>query len=79
MAIHVTKQTENDIAARVRSGGYESAEEVILDGLALIEAREAFRHAVVAGEAQLDRREYITGEDSRQRVRAIIERYRPTK
>jgi len=79
MAVILTKQTEEDVEARVRAGHYQSADEVIQEGLALIEAREAFRQAVAAGEAELDRGEYVTAEESRRRVRAIIDRRRPTE
>ncbi len=79
MALNLSKETEQEVEAKVRSGGYQSADEVILEGLALIEARAAFRQAVAAGEAQLDRGEYVTAEESRRRVRTIIERHRPTE
>lgn len=77
MAINLSKQTEEEVEAKVRSGIYRSADEVIQEGLALIEAREAFRKAVAEGEAELDRREYVSAAESRRRVRAIIERHRP--
>ena len=42
-----------------RSGEYQTPEAVIRDGLALLEARDAFRRAVAVGEAELDRGEYV--------------------
>jgi putative addiction module CopG family antidote len=79
MALNLSKEIEQEVEAKVRSGGYRSADEVIQEGLALIEAREVFRQAVAEGEAELDRGEYVTAEESRRRVRAIIERHRPTE
>ncbi|HVO26064.1 MAG TPA: type II toxin-antitoxin system ParD family antitoxin [Candidatus Margulisiibacteriota bacterium] len=55
MAIHLAKEIEAEINAKLRSGRYRSANAVIRDGLALIEAREALRQAVRDGEAQLAR------------------------
>ena len=79
MALNLTAQTEKEVEAKVRSGGYRSADDVIQEGLALLDAREAFRQAVAEGEAELDRGEYVTAEESRGRVRAIIERHRPAE
>jgi putative addiction module CopG family antidote len=77
MAVILTKETEREIEAKIRSGDYQTPDAVIREGLALIEARDAFRRAVAAGEAELDRGEYVTAEESRRRVRAVIERHRP--
>ncbi|MEK7188104.1 MAG: type II toxin-antitoxin system ParD family antitoxin [Patescibacteria group bacterium] len=76
MPLNVTKQTEQEIEEKVRSGGYQSADELIQEGLALIEAREAFRRAVAEGQAELDRGEYVTREESRRRMAELADRYR---
>ena len=69
-------ETEQEIEEKVRSGGYQSADELIQEGLALIEAREAFRRAVAEGQAELDRGEYVTREESRRRMAELADRYR---
>ena len=61
MPLHVAKETEQELEAKVRSGAFPSVDRVIREGLALIEAREAFRQAVREGDAQLARGEKITG------------------
>jgi Arc/MetJ-type ribon-helix-helix transcriptional regulator len=75
--LKLKKATEQRIASKVRAGSFQSEDDVVCQGLDLIEAREAFRQAVAEGEAQLDRGEYVTAEQSRQRIRAVIERHRP--
>jgi antitoxin ParD1/3/4 len=62
MPINVAKGTEQEIEAKVRSGEYESADEVVREGLELINAREELRKAIDEGAAQLDRGEGIPGE-----------------
>ena len=71
MAIHLAKKIEDTINATVRSGGYRSANDVIREGLALIEAREALRKAVREGEAQLARGEVVTRSQSRRRMKRL--------
>ncbi len=71
MSLHVAKETEQELRAKVHSGAYRSVNEVIREGLALIEAREAFRQAVRDGEAQLVRREVVTRSQSRARMRKL--------
>jgi putative addiction module CopG family antidote len=71
MAIHLAKEIEAEINATVRSGGYRSANEVIREGLGLIEAREALRRAVRDGEAQLARGEVVTRSHSRRRMKNL--------
>lgn len=75
--LKLQKTTEQRVADKVRAGGFQSDDDVVREGLDLIEAREAFRQAVAAGEAELDRGEYVTAEQSRQRIMAVIERHRP--
>ncbi len=71
MAIHLAKDIEAEINATVRSGRYRSANEVIREGLGLIEARDALRRAVRDGEAQLARGEVVTRAQSRRRMKKL--------
>jgi putative addiction module CopG family antidote len=71
MGIHLAKEIEDEINAKMRSGRYPSANAVIREGLALIEAREAFRKAVREGEAQLARGEVVTRSQSRRRMKKL--------
>ena len=71
MAIHLAKKIEAEINATVRAGGYRSPNEVIREGLALIEAREAFRKAVRDGEAQLAQGNVVTRSQSRRRMKKL--------
>lgn len=75
--LKINKATEQRIADKVRDGAFRSDDEVVSRGLDLIEAQEAFRRAVEEGEAQLDRGEFVTATQSRERIREIIERHRP--
>ncbi len=70
MAIHLDKELEAEIDAKVRSGAYRSADDVIREGLGLIDAREELRQAIAAGAAQLDRGEGIPGEQVFEELRA---------
>ena len=63
MAIHLNRELEAEIDAKVRSGAYRSADDVVREGLGLINAREELRQAIAAGAAQLDRGEGIPGEE----------------
>jgi len=71
VAIHLAKEIEAEINATVRSGRYRSPTEVVREGLALIEAREAFRKAVREGEAQLARGEVVARSQSRRRMKKL--------
>lgn len=71
MPLHVAKETEQELKAKVRSGAYSSVDRVIREGLALIEAREAFRQAVREGDAQLARGETVPRSQSRRRMRKL--------
>ena len=62
MAIHIKRELEAEIDAKVRSGADRSADDVIREGLGLINAREELRQAIAAGAAQLDCGEGIPGE-----------------
>jgi Arc/MetJ-type ribon-helix-helix transcriptional regulator len=75
--LKLNKATEQRVADKVRAGAFRNEDEVVRCGLDLIEAQEAFRRAVAEGEAQLDRGEYVTAEQSQERIRAVIERHRP--
>jgi antitoxin ParD1/3/4 len=70
MALHLAKELEAKIDAKVRSGAYRSADDVIREGLGLIDAREELRQAIAAGAAQLDRGEGIPGEQVFEELRA---------
>jgi antitoxin ParD1/3/4 len=70
MAIHLNKDLEAEIDRRVRSGAYRSADDLIREGLELINAREELRQAIAAGAAQLDRGEGIPGEQVFEELRA---------
>jgi putative addiction module CopG family antidote len=79
MAIHLAKKIEAEINATVRAGGYRSPNEVIREGLALIEAREAFRKAVRQGEAQLARGGVVTRSQSRRRMKKLAAQLQRTR
>jgi Arc/MetJ-type ribon-helix-helix transcriptional regulator len=79
MPLHVAKETEQELEAKVRSGAYPSVDRVIREGLALIEAREAFRRAVREGDAQLGRGETVTRLQSRRRMRKLANEFQTTR
>jgi antitoxin ParD1/3/4 len=62
MPLNLSKETEQEVEATIRSGAFHSADEVIREGLELIKAREELRAAIAEGAAQLDRGEGIPGE-----------------
>jgi len=70
MSIHLSRELEAEIDAKVRSGAYRSADDVVREGLGLIDAREELRQAIAAGAAQLDRGEGISGEQVFEELRA---------
>jgi antitoxin ParD1/3/4 len=70
MAIHLAKELEAEIDAKVRSGAYQSADDVVREGLGLIDAREELRQAIAAGAAELDRGEGIPGEQAFEELHA---------
>jgi Arc/MetJ-type ribon-helix-helix transcriptional regulator len=75
MPLHVAKETEQELEAKVRSGAYPSVDRLIREGLALIEAREVFRRAVSEGDAQLARGETVTQSESRRRMRKLAREF----
>ena len=79
MAIQLAKKIKAEINAAVRAGGYRSPNEVIREGLALIEAREAFRKAVREGEAQLAHGNVITRSQSRRRMKKLAASFQNTR
>lgn len=79
MAIHLAKEIEAEINATVRAGGYRSPNDVIREGLALIEARAAFRKAVREGEMQLARGEVVTRSQSRRRIKKLAAEFQNTR
>ena len=78
MAVTLPPELEVTVRERVSSGAYSSSSEVLREALRLIDARdrwleaqrEAFRHDVEAGLAQLDRgeRESVTAADIMRRI-----------
>lgn len=74
--LKVKPATEKRVAEKVRTGAFESEDDVVREGLELIEAREAFRQAVAEGQAELDRGEYVTRDESRRRMAELADRYR---
>lgn len=79
MPLHVAKETEQELEAKVRSGAYPSVDRVIREGLALIEAREAFRRAVREGDAQLACGETVTRSQSRRRMRKLAREFQKAR
>lgn len=74
--LKVKPTTEQRVAEKVRTGAFQSEDDVVREGLELIDAREAFRQAVAEGQAQLDRGEHVTREESRRRMAEIADHYR---
>ena len=72
---------EERVTEKVRSGSFSSADELIETTLDAYEQqerdRESIQRAIAEGQAQLDRGEYVSAEESRRRTRDIIDRYRP--
>jgi antitoxin ParD1/3/4 len=71
MNISLTKELEQLVQKKVRSGRYPSASEVVREALRLLEERDQLREAhmkklrekIALGLAQLDRGQGIPGED----------------
>lgn len=76
MTIRLTADDERLIEKRLRSGAFHSAEEVIHDALALLEAeadwltqhRDVLNEKIARGIEQLDRGEGVAGEVARARL-----------
>ncbi len=76
--ISLSPRWQRFIAAKVRAGRYQSASEVVRDGLRLVEERDARHQAAIeelrrqirVGVAQLDRGEIVDGEAFFDRLRA---------
>jgi antitoxin ParD1/3/4 len=70
MGFQLRRETEEQIEQRIKSGKYASADDVVLAGLALLEAREhskqrdldQVREKIAEGLAQLDRGEGADGD-----------------
>lgn len=75
--------TEKRIAAQVRRGAFESVDEVVSASLDLLEQqqeaidRAALRAALEEGESARARGELVSEDQSRRRIRSVIDRYRP--
>jgi antitoxin ParD1/3/4 len=80
MNVNLTRELEELIQRKVRSGLYNSQSEVVREALRLLveqdRLREAhferLRHALAAGLAQADRGELVDGADAVARVRASL-------
>ncbi len=72
MNVSLTPESEKLVQAKVQSGRYNSASEVVEEALHLLEGREAdlkeFRARVDEGLASLDRGEGVDGEEFMQRM-----------
>ena len=88
MNVCLTPELEKLVEAKVRSGRYQSASEVIREGLRLLEEKDLMREArlqevrgrIQEGLDQLDRGEGIPGEKVREEVKrrsAAARRGRP--
>jgi antitoxin ParD1/3/4 len=74
--ISITPQNQRYINARVRSGRYQSASELIRDALVALANRESldakqareWRNKIAEGIAQADRGEFIDGEEAFRRL-----------
>jgi Arc/MetJ-type ribon-helix-helix transcriptional regulator len=72
MPIKLTKRTEEEIAESVREGDFESADQVVHEGIALLRARQEFRRAVEAGAAAADRGELLDGQQVFTEIKARL-------
>ena len=77
MNVSLTPELDNFVAAKVESGRYTSASEVVREALRLLEEHDrarsaqlaAFNHEIGARLASLDRGEYVRPEAARQRLK----------
>ncbi len=78
MNVSLTPELEKFVAQKVQSGLYQTASEVIREGLRLLEERDALRQAhlddirqaIQDGNAQLARGEGLPGEQVFEQIRA---------
>jgi antitoxin ParD1/3/4 len=72
MSIKLSKRTEEEVTESLRHGAFESADELIREGISLVKARQAFRQAVHEGAAYADRGELLDGEQVFDEVEAEL-------
>jgi len=72
MSITLSKQTEEEVTESLRHGTFESADELIREGISLVRAGQAFREAVEQGAACADRGELLDGEQVFDEVEAEL-------
>jgi antitoxin ParD1/3/4 len=85
MNISLTPELEKMVEEKVKTGRYTSASEVVREALRLFsdyeEARQRgileLNRKIEEGLAQASRGEFITGEDSRRRTRAVRSKLAP--
>ncbi len=73
MAIQLTEETEKRLKAKVTSGAYDSEEDVVQAGLALLDESEALRKAIAEAEEQFARGEVVTESESRARIQSLFD------
>lgn len=78
MPIKLNKKTEQEVAEQMREGGYQTADEAVHEGMAVLKARQEFRRAVMKGVAEADRGELLDGETVFKEIRARL-RQTPTR
>lgn len=72
MSIKLSKRTEEEVTESLRQGAFESADDLIREGISLVKARQAFRQAVQEGAAYADRGELLDGEQVFDEVEAEL-------
>ena len=72
MSIKLSKRTEEEVTESLRHGAFESADDLIREGISLVKARQAFRQAVQEGAACADRGELLDGEQVFDEVEAEL-------
>ncbi|MEK6644914.1 MAG: type II toxin-antitoxin system ParD family antitoxin [Planctomycetota bacterium] len=71
MNIHISPENEQFIQSAIDSGAFTDPRQVLDEALSLLKKREALRHDVEAGLAQLDRGE---GRDAEKVFTRLLER-----
>jgi antitoxin ParD1/3/4 len=87
MNVSLTDELEKFVSAKVESGRYNSASEVVREALRLLEEHDHARAVQLAGFNQelsrrlntLDRGQHVSPADSRARLKRKSEQYRKTK
>jgi antitoxin ParD1/3/4 len=83
MNVSLTPELEKFVQSRVSSGRYQTASEVVREGLRLLEEREAalreLRARIRRGAEQAERGEFIDGETVFEEIRQLSARRRNKK